>query len=44
VIVAHHAGEDVLVMAAASGAGFGSLLLAVGRARLAELTRRLRRW
>jgi hypothetical protein len=44
VIVAHHAGEDVLVMAAASGAGVGSLLLAIARARLGELTRRLRRW
>jgi hypothetical protein len=44
VIVAHHAGEDVLLMAAASGAGLGSMLLALGRARLAELTRRLRRW
>jgi hypothetical protein len=44
VIVAHHAGEDVLVMAAASGAGVGSLLLAIARARIGELTRRLRRW
>ena len=43
-IGAHHAGEDVLVMAAASGAGVGSLLLAFARARLGELTRRLRRW
>ena len=44
VILGHHAGEDVLVMAAASGAGVGSLLLAIGRARLGDLLNTLWQW
>jgi hypothetical protein len=43
VIVAHHMGEDVVLMAAASGAGAASVLLALARARVDELLRRLRR-
>jgi hypothetical protein len=43
VIVAHHAGEDVVLMAAASGAGAASVVLALARARVGELMRRLRR-
>ncbi len=42
-IVASHMGEDVVVMAAASGAGAASLLLALARVRVGELMRRLRR-
>jgi hypothetical protein len=41
VIVGHHAGEDLILLLAASGAGTG--LLAVWRARLARLVDRMRR-
>jgi hypothetical protein len=40
VILAHHMGEDVVLMAAASAAGAGSALLALARARAGELMRR----
>jgi hypothetical protein len=43
VIVASHMGEDVVLMAAASGAGAASALLALGRARVGGLIRRMRR-
>ena len=42
-IVAHHMGEDVVLMAAAGAAGASSALLALARARVGELMRRLRR-
>jgi hypothetical protein len=42
-MVAHHAGEELLLTAALAGAGAGSLGLALVRARLAEVRRRLRR-
>ena len=42
-ILASHAGEDVVLMAAASGAGAASVLLALARVRVGELMRRLRR-
>jgi hypothetical protein len=42
-MVAHHMGEDVVLMAAASGAGAAFVLLALARAPVGELTRRLRR-
>ena len=42
-ILAHHMGEDVVLMAAASGAGAALAVLAVARARVGELMRRLRR-
>ena len=41
-ILAHHAGEDLLAMAIVSGAGAGTVLLALARVRLDELKRRLR--
>jgi hypothetical protein len=43
VIVAHHMGEDVVLMAAASGAGVVSVMLALARVRVGEVMRRLRR-
>jgi hypothetical protein len=43
VILAHHAGEDVVLILAASGAGAGPLLLAVWRAQLGRLVDRIRR-
>ena len=42
-IVASHIGEDVVLMAAAGGAGAASALLALARVRVGELMRRLRR-
>ena len=42
-IVAHNMGEDVVLMAAASASGASSALLALTRARIGELMRRLRR-
>ncbi len=41
-IMASHVGEDLLPSLLASGAGAGSVLLAVGRARLGRLLDRLR--
>jgi hypothetical protein len=43
VILAHHAGEDLLLYALAGATGAGSVYLAVARARLGELVRRLSR-
>jgi hypothetical protein len=43
VIVAHHAGENLILMLAGSGASAGSLLLAFWRARLIRLVDRMRR-
>jgi hypothetical protein len=43
VIVAHHMGEDVVLLAATSGAGAASALLVLARARVGELMSRLRR-
>jgi hypothetical protein len=43
VILAHHAGEDIVLMLAASGAGAGPLLLVVWRTRLGRLVGRMRR-
>jgi hypothetical protein len=43
VIVAHHAGEDLILQLVGSGASAGLLLLAVWRARLSRLVDRLRR-
>jgi hypothetical protein len=43
VILAHHAGEDLILLLAASGAGAGPLLLVVWRARLDRLVDRIRR-
>ena len=42
-IVAHHAGEHLLLMLAASGAGAGPLLLVVWRTRLGRMVDRMRR-
>lgn len=42
-ILAHHAGEDVLLMLAASGAGTVSVLAAVLRARITRFVDRIRR-
>jgi hypothetical protein len=42
-IIASHMGEDVVLLAAASGAGAASALLALARARVGGLMRRLRR-
>jgi hypothetical protein len=42
-IVAHHMGEDVVLMAAASGAGAASALVVLARVRVGELVRWLRR-
>ena len=42
-IVAHHLGENLVATLLASGTGAGSVLLAVGRARLGRLLDRLRR-
>jgi hypothetical protein len=36
-------GEDVLTMVVASSAGAGTMMLALARARLGELIRRVRR-
>jgi hypothetical protein len=43
VIVAHHAGEDLIPLLAGSGASAGSVLLMVCRARLGRLVDRMRR-
>jgi hypothetical protein len=43
VIVANHAGEELLLLLAASGAGAGPVLLVVWRARLGRLVERMRR-
>jgi hypothetical protein len=43
VIIASHMGEDVVLLAAASGAGAASALVALARVRVGELIRRLRR-
>jgi hypothetical protein len=43
VIVAHHAGEDLVLQLAVSGASVGSLLLAICRTRLGRLVDRMRR-
>jgi hypothetical protein len=43
VIVAHHAGEDLILLLAGSGASAGSLLLLVWRTRLGRLVDRMRR-
>jgi hypothetical protein len=43
VILAHHAGEDILLMLAAGGAGAGPLLLVVWRTRIGRLVDRMRR-
>ncbi len=42
-IVAHHAGENLLLLLAASGAGAGPVLLVVWRTRLGRLVDRMRR-
>ncbi len=42
-IVAHHAGEDLILLLAASGAGTGPVLLVVWRTRLGRLVDRMRR-
>jgi hypothetical protein len=43
VIVAHHAGEHLLLLLAGSGASAGPLLLVVWRTRLGRLADRMRR-
>jgi hypothetical protein len=43
VIVAHHAGEDLILLLAGSGAGTGPLLLVVWRTRLGRMVDRMRR-
>jgi hypothetical protein len=43
VIVAHHAGEDLILLLVGSGAGAAPLLLVVWRARLGRLVNRMRR-
>jgi hypothetical protein len=43
VIIASHMGEDAVLLAAASGAGAASALVALARVRVGELIRRLRR-
>jgi hypothetical protein len=43
VIVAHHAGEDLILMLVASGAGAVPVMLAVWRMRLGRLVDRMRR-
>jgi hypothetical protein len=43
VIVAHHAGEDLVLMLAGSGAGAGPLLLVVWQTRLGRLVNWMRR-
>jgi hypothetical protein len=42
-IVAHHAGEDLILQLAVSGTSAGSLLLMVCRARLGRLVDRMKR-
>ncbi len=42
-IVAQHAGEHLILLLAASGAGAGPVLLAVWRMRLGRLVDRMRR-
>ena len=42
-ILAHHAGEDVVLMLAASGAGGVSALATVMRARITRFVNRIRR-
>jgi hypothetical protein len=42
-ILGHHAGEELFVLAAAGSAGAGSVFVAVARARIAEFLRKLRR-
>ena len=42
-ILAHHAGEDLVLVLAASGAGAAPLLLVVWRTRLGRLVDRIRR-
>jgi hypothetical protein len=44
VILAHHAGEDVVLMLAASGVGGVSMLATVMRARITRLVGRFRKW
>ena len=41
-IVAHHMGEELIPTLLAGGAGAGSVLLAIGRARVGRLFDRLR--
>jgi hypothetical protein len=43
VILAHHAGEDVVLMLAASGAGAVSVLATVMRARITRFVDRIRK-
>jgi hypothetical protein len=43
VILAHHAGEDVVLMLASSGAGGVSVLAAVMRVRITRFVDRVRR-
>jgi hypothetical protein len=43
VIVAHHAGEDLILQLAVSGVSAGSLLLTMCRARLGRLVDRMKR-
>ena len=42
-IVAHHAGEHLLLLLAGSGAGAGPLLLVVWRTRLSQFVDRIKR-
>jgi hypothetical protein len=42
-VLAHHAGENVLLMVAASGVGGVSVAAAVMRAQVAELVDRIRK-
>jgi hypothetical protein len=42
VILAHHAGEDTLLMLAASGAGTVSVMFAMVRARIERFVDRIR--
>ena len=42
-IVAHHAGEDLILLLAASGAGSAPVLLVVWRTRLGRLVDRMRK-
>jgi hypothetical protein len=43
VILAHHAGEDLILQLAAGGTSAGSLLLVICRTRLGRLVDRMRR-
>ena len=42
-IVAHHAGEHLILLLAGSGAGAGPLLLVVWRTRFGRMVERMRR-